>query len=550
MHISTDSFNKILLFIQVNGTIVLYLIIRRKAVKTFKKEYPLSRDGINDCCGIIRSFSEENKMQSNDTVKITLGIEEALLRYLDRFGDKNKRFKLAISRAFGRIQIYIYIDGEAFNVLSKENRLPDDYPEINSIMDRFILSLSHTYSNGVNCISCEQKVYRSKSFSVWLLIAVVAGLLIGFLSLLIPASITNPFDKLLVLINDTLIGLIKMSALPVIFLCTICGICNSGGIAAFSKTAKKTVAGFFKAIFLLLIASFLIGIAVFGFKFALSPGDSHSLSTTFSLLFSVFPDNIISPFNNGDNIKVLFIAVLIGCALLTLGKRANALTRQLNLLTDISTTVMDWMCKPIPVIIGILIIQNIRDTSVFMDSIGVWQLIVIMVLIYFAAILIDCAIVSKKKELDFKYILKCIIPLFVKGTVTGSSISTYPDIEQTLTEKFKVKKDFVNFSLPLSFSFLQPGIVQLSCISLYFASLSGIALSPSWVISFLLVCFISAMAIPPVPEGIVAMLTLVFSSLSIDNSYLALATSILILTDYPSTGSRSALTALEIARLE
>lgn len=74
-------------------------------------------------------------------------------------------------------------------------------------------------------------------------------------------------------------------------------------------------------------------------------------------------------------------------------------------------------------------------------------------------------------------------------------------------------------------------------------------ITPAWLLSFLLLGYIAAIAIPPVTGGVVAMLAFMFTSLGVDSGYLALGTSILMLLDYPNTGGRVALIILEIARI-
>ena len=513
-----------------------------------QKSYPLSAAGINDCCEDIRTFTTECKMQRSDVLKLVLSVEELLLRYQSRYPDE-REIRLDLSLRFSRVRMSVRIPGEAYNVIETRDDGEDGLAAFDRIMDGLVVSLTHSYKNGVNVISAEKTVESDNRFFVQLFIAIIAGLSIGLLSRYLPADYGKAFDDLLVLVNDTIMGLIKMAALPVIFLCSICGIANCGGITAFGNVAKKTLFGYFRTMFFLLLLTLVSSLCLMSFRFTLTESAAGSVSSTLSVLFTIFPDNVIAPFNNGDNIKVLFIAVMVGCALLVLGEKGDSIAKAIGDLSSVSTTIMGWVCKPIPVTIGILVIQKVRDPSSLRETLSAWQPIVVVLFVLGAAIIVDAALAARKTGIPFGTVLKHVAAPAMKGLTTGSTVTTYPDLEYTLTKNFRVDEKAVDFALPLGITFFQPTLVLLAGVTLYFAHLSGIQITPSWLLSFLLIGFFSGIAIPPVTGGVVAMLSLMFTTLGIDAGYLAFGSSLLMLIDYPNTGGRVALLALEIVRL-
>ena len=517
-------------------------------MKELREEYQLTAVGINDCCETIRQFASAQKLTRADIAKMTLATEEALLAYQERFGEDTP-CRLALAKRMGKVRMKIDVSGEAFDPVTQRLPFDSEYPEVSELMRGFVLTLDHTYKNGVNHITCAKEISRPNRFLLHILIAILAGFAFGFLSRLFPSDFGEVTDQLLALVGDTLMGLIKMAALPVIFLCTIKGITGCGGLVAFGKVARKTILAFFFTMFLLLIGTTALCFLSFPMNFALGSEIGSSFAKSLSIIFTIFPDNVISPFNNGDNIKVLFISVLVGCAILTLGKQSEGLTRGINTICDISTTIMMWVCKPMPVILFILIVQNIRDPHMLQDVAGAWFPFVLVCVVFLAGIALDAAVVAKKKGIRYGAVLKFIAPAFIKGFATASSIMTYPDMEEALTKKLKVEPTYVNFALPLGCTFFQPSVILLSCVTLYFTSVSGLTIDPAWVISFLLFTFLSSIAVPPVTAGVVAMITLMFSSLGVSNIYLALASSLLMLMDFPNTAGKIAFVMLEIARV-
>ena len=519
-----------------------------RIMKSVRNEFSLTAAGINGCCNSITSFAAAQNMPHTDIAKIALASEEALLAYRDRFGEETQ-CKLLLEKRMGKLHMSIDIKADAFNPVTEYIPFDSDYPEISGLMENFVLTLNHSYKNGVNRISCTKAVVRSNSFLVQILIALIAGFAFGFLSRLLPAGIGSAADQLLVLVCDTLMGLIKMAALPVIFLCTIKGITSCGGLASFGKVAGKTISAFFFTMFLLLLGTAALCFICFPLNFSMVSETGSSIGDSLSIIFTIFPDNIISPFNNGDNIKVLFIAILIGCAILALGEKSGGTILVISRLCDIATTVMEWVCKPMPVILFVLIVQNIRNPQMLNDAAGAWLPFLLVCAVFVIGIGLDAAIVAKKKGIPFGSVIRYIGPAFIKGFATTSSIMAYPDMEYALTKEFKTDSDYVDFALPLGCTFFQPSVILLSCVTLYFTSVSGLAIDPAWIISFLLFSFLSSIAVPPVTAGVVAMVTLMFSSLGVSSIYLALASSLLMLMDFPNTAGKIAFVMLEIARI-
>ena len=517
-------------------------------MNTTKVDYRLSDAGINDCCMEINKYVQENRLPHSDTTKLVFAVEEALLAYQERFGEET-RFRLELSKRSGKIHMTLSVEGEAFNPLTGETMFDSEFPSVSNLMGSFVLALEHTYKNGINRICCEKDVPSEHGSMYYLLIAVVLGFVIGFASRLLPAGLGMVFDELLILVADTITGLIKMAALPVIFLCSIKGITGCGELVSFGKIAKSTIFSFFLTMILMMLGSLVISLIVLPFSYAAGSTSEDMLTNTFVVLFSVFPDNIISPFNKGDNIKVLFLAVVTGCAILALGDMGEPVARAIDRLCDVTTTIMLWLCRPIPVIFFILVVQNIRNTEMIRNALMAWIPMVIILTVDLLAILIDAVIVSKKTHRSFGEICRFIAPAGLKGFASGSTLIAYPDMDEALREKFKINPGFVNFSLPLGCTFFHPTIVLLASVTAYFASVSGITIDFGWIVSFLLLCFLSSVAIPPVSGGVISMLALMFSSCGIDSSFLPLATSLLMIIDYPGTGVRAMLIVLETVRI-
>ena len=518
-------------------------------MKNIKISFTLAAAGINECCETVRSYALEAGLSSAETMKLVLPTEEALLAYQSRFGEDTSAI-LELNARFGKLRMCVSVDGEAYDALSDSHPLDADYPSVSGIMGSFSTNLKHEYADHVNKIRCVRSL-ESKGGNVKLIIgSIVLGFVVGFVSKALPASFGENLDLFVSLLSNTVMGLIKMAALPVIFLSTIKGIIGSGELATFGRVAKKTISAYVTTMLLLLASVVVMSFILLPFSYGRTLGSSQLFSDTVGVIFSVFPDNIVSPFFNNDNVKVLFIAVITGCAILAhKSGETDSLMKSMTTICDISATAMGWLAKPLPLMIFIVIVQNIRDPEMLRDAKKALLLVLIAAAAYLLGVLIDAVVVAKKRSIPFFRLLRAILPPTVKGAVTGSSMMTYPDIEDTLKNTLGIDPQFVDFSLPLGLTFFQTSIILFSSIPLYFASVSGVSIDLSWVLSLLLLSFLSSFATPPVAGAFLAMLPLIFSSLGVDSAYLPLATSLMMLFDYPTTGLRIAMLILEIARV-
>ena len=518
-------------------------------MKNSKFSFTLTAGGINDCCEAIRAYALDAKLSKAETVKLVLPTEEALLAYQSRFGEDTRAI-LELSARFGKLRMCVSVDGEAYDPLSDLHPFDADYPSVSGLMGSFLTSLKHSYADHVNRISCVRTLERMGGGAKLIVGSVILGFAVGFLSKLLPASFGENLDLFVSLLSDTVMGLIKMAALPVIFLSTIKGIIGSGELATFGRVAKKTISSYVIAMLLLLASVVVMSFLFLPFSYGQATGSSHLFSDVVGVIFSVFPNNIISPFFNSDNVKVLFIAVIIGCAILANKSGVtDSLMGSMTTVCDIASTAMGWLAKPLPLMLFIVIVQNIRDPEMLRDAKKALLLVLIAAAAYLLGVLIDAIIVAKKRSIPYFTLLRAILPPTVKGAVTGSSMMTYPDIEDTLKETLGIDPQFVDFSLPLGLTFFQTSIILFSSIPLYFASVSGVSIDLSWILSLLLLSFLSSFATPPVAGAFLAMLPLIFSSLGVSSAYLPLATSLMMLFDYPTTGLRIAMLILEIARI-
>lgn len=487
-------------------------------------------------------------MQHAECLRLKLSVEEILLNWMDYF-DGNLSFCIRLYSVFGRMNLSISLKGEAFNPVLASPAEDDTADAVSRLLETLGLSFGYIYKNGTNYVSCTRQLKPTNRFYLNLLICFAAGLILGLAGKFMSPVVTAFLSELLNHISSAIMGLIRMISMPVISLCTINGIANCGRIEAFGKMGRKTLLGYLFSMFLMLVASVFFGMLFFHGRISGSAGGIGNYSEILSVFFSIFPDNMVSPFLTGDNIKILFISVLFGCALVAFDSNNDNASRTVGFLSDIFLNVMGWISKLLPITFFIIVVQMIWDSDSIRSCITVWEPALLIVLIYSAAIGVEVIIAAKKSGIGIAQTLSVVMPVALKAMAACSGMFVYSDMQTALTKEFNLDENYVRFSLPMGFAFFQPCLIMMVCLGLYFSVLSGIGISFSWLISMMLLCYFTSIAAPPVNGGMVALLMILFGSLGVSSAYQNIAASLIMLLDYPNTLGRISMMMLEIVRL-
>ena len=168
---------------------------------------------------------------------------------------------------------------------------------------------------------------RAPHLYAQVIVAIVAGVALGYFY---PAT-----GAALKPLGDGFIKLVKMIIAPVIFLTVVTGIAGMRDIGRVGRVAGKALAYFFVMSTLALIVGLVVANVVGpGVGLNIDPAslDAASITgfavkahdTTFTgFLLNIIPDTVFSGLVEGNILQVLFVAVLFGIALASIGERGD-----------------------------------------------------------------------------------------------------------------------------------------------------------------------------------------------------------------------------------
>jgi len=380
--------------------------------------------------------------------------------------------------------------------------------------------------------------------SVKILIGLAAGLIAGIVGI---QTGQGEFVRLWIQPwGEIFLNLLKLVAVPVVFLSIISGIFGIGNLKDFSKLAGKTVFLYLLttviaiSIGLLLVNSIRPG-KVFSsveqqelqeeFKDVVvlrqTSADELKNKGPLQLIVDIVPDNIFKA--TGDNSKMLqiiFVAIMLGIVILILPDEKTTIVRQFFIqLNEVFIFFVDLIMKVAPygvfaLMAGMMV--EFGGSAGLLKALGMYSLTVIIGLFFVTYILYPLFIRLFTKISPLKFI-KGIFPAQIVAFTTSSSAVTLPVTKRQVEQELGVSPKVSGFVLPLGMTVNMDGTSLYQVVAVVFISqVFGIELSFAQQMFIIVLAVLSSIGAPGIPGGSIVMLLFILSSVGIPLQGLAL----------------------------
>jgi aerobic C4-dicarboxylate transport protein len=329
----------------------------------------------------------------------------------------------------------------------------------------------------------------------WVLVAIIAGVTLGYFEPGIGASLQP--------LGDAFIALVKMIIPPVIFLTVVTGIAGSHGLGSLGRVAIKAFAYFLFFSTLALVVGLVVShilqpgagmhidprtlnaAAVHGFE-----EKAHETSVT-GFLVAIIPTTLVSAFTSGSILQVLFVAVLFGVALTLVGEPARPVTDMLERLSLVVFRLVGIVMWAAPA-------GAFGAMAFTIGKYGVgtlWSLGALVATFYLTALLFVLVVLGTVAALTGFSILKLLRYLKAELLLvlgTSSSEAALP----ALIEKMQhagAAKEVVGVVVPAGYSFNLDGTnIYMTLAALFIAQATGVQLTLGEQIGLLAVAMLSS----------------------------------------------------------
>ena len=494
----------------------------------------LSNQNIAEVMETIEKFFDSVNAPRKDKIKICLLLEEALIRYQEKFGEEQE-FQLVTKKWLGTPRISIKIKGKPFNPLEDNDDSIFSEDIMNNLLNYEKARVIYRYEGGFNEIRAftplEIKNLKipGGSSTISILLAIVFSLIAGNFS----PEVQNLIVNIITPVLNTLLGAIIAVNIPFIFVSIVASICAMENMVTLNTIGTTVLLRFFKILlFTMVVAIFVSSIFFpvvdFSFEGQISSSSSDELAKIFNLILSILPQNILEPFLKGNILQIVVLALLSGVCITILGDRVNDFKKVVVESKQIVFKMLSITLNLIPAVIFLSMVKTLLVYS-FDQFFVLWRIILanyISFVIIPAAMLLRISIKHGVKISDF---LRKIYPACLITFTTGSGSASMPKNLEICKRELHIKENLCDFYIMLSHTLCPiPATIGIIIYTFFAAEFSGVTMTISQLI---IVAFLSfQFAISTANGGIIATMTLLLTQFgfSMDSLGLIMASSIFI----------------------
>ncbi len=494
------------------------------------------RSSVSDIPRAVKYLDKEltdRKIKSKERVKMVLSAEEALNVLIKYANSEDDDISIKIVSFLGGTSIKLSCKGQKFSSAEiGEELIYDDDPEANEVIAKlnanvFSKNTEVKNSKGRNYVTIHKE--RKKAGQLKLMLAMLfAGIFAGIIMKgIIPQGINDAVIKYFFSpVTTMFLNALKFVAAPLVFFSIASSIAKFGDLKALGRVAARIMSGYMITSFIAIV----IGLGVYnvfpigdtGLRAAVTDaaavtsetGEAFNVSAIDTIV-GIIPTNIIEPFLKADMLKIIFVAVMTGLAVGSLGDKLEIFGKVINdgymVFSKITTMIIAFMPLTIFCSMADMVVsmewENLMSAFAWVPVVYVGD---IMMLLFYSLVLLIAARLS-----PFKFFKKYHPAMFAAFSFASSN-AALPSSMNICGEKLGIDKKLYSFSLPLGAAINMDGgcITQIISV-LFMAKVFGIPANVSAVLSMLLAIFVLSVGSPGVPGGTLVCISILLPQIGI-----------------------------------
>lgn len=499
-------------------------------MRTMIEKLKLSNENIAQTAASAEQILGEWGADSRNILQIRLAVEETLLKYQEVFGAEAV-FVRKDTRHFKRLRLELCVAGERYDPFDAEEEQSSEV--LRGLLANMGVVPTWQYKNGENrVVFTPRKKKRSQMAS--LVLAAALAILCGGLCRLMPEGVrTFLADELTGPLFNRFMGLLSAIAGPMVFLSVAWGIYSIGDLAAMGRIGKRMIGRFMLMTVLLTLPACAAALPLFDLR---SGGSGlFDFSELFQMILDIIPENFFTPFAEGNPLQIIFVAVLIGMAMLILGNKATVAASFVEQSNYIVQLIMEAVSAFVPLFVFGSIFNMILANDFWILG-SAYKLILAMLLgdgILLAAYLM---LVCVKRKVHPAVLTRKMMPTFLIALTTASSSAAFGINMECCEKDLGIDRRIVNFGVPLGQVIFMPGVsVMFLAVGLCMAEIYGVTVSPVWMATACIIAIVLAVAAPPIPGGALTCYTILFVQLNIPLEAIAVTIALNVILEFAAT---------------
>ncbi|MBR6258931.1 MAG: cation:dicarboxylase symporter family transporter, partial [Oscillospiraceae bacterium] len=253
------------------------------------------------------------------------------------------------------------------------------------------------------------------------------------------------------------------------------------------------------------------------------------------MIMGIFPSTVVEPFSTGNTLQIIFLAVVIGIALLYMQRQTREIAIAIGQINALVNFLMSLISRLVPFVIFMVMVSLIwsGDLSVITS---VWKFMGTFLIALLGIALAYLLLTSVHQKVRPSVLIKKSLPTFLVALTSASSAASFGTNVETCEKRYGIDPSLVSFGVPLGIVMHKPTTAAYNLIIvMFFASVYHVQCTPAWLILAVFICIVVSVSAPPIPGGGAAAYTILFLQLGIPDEALAVALTLDIIADFLMT---------------
>lgn len=513
--------------------------------KTVQHDYILSDSTLDEIVLLVEEYAKSLKVDDTSARRYGFLVDNALYFWL-MHGGEDKEIHVTLGRHLFTPFVSVELAGEKLDPYKK--KLSDFGAGGNDIIISSGQIPEYEYRDGSNIITLSLK--RERSMMREICFVAIAAIAVGILgnTFFSEALRQTLLDTVVGPIIDMFFNLLRCIAGPMVFLSVVWGVCGIGDSRMFGRIGKKVL---LYSVGITALGA-LVGTVAFPFLGNGLIGGTMidgELSSLFDMILSIVPSSIVDPFLTGNTLQIIFIAIAMGIALITISNKARRIIIAVDQLNLVVQHLMGVIGRLVPFIVFLLITNMLWTNSLQLIS-SMWKFVIAIILAFTLIAILICAITSIKQGARFLSLAKKNLSTFIVALTTASSAAAFGSNLKAAKSNYGIANDMAGFSIPLGTIVHNPIAACYNIIlSIFFAASYGVQCSIGWLVVGVIVCTVVSISSPPTPGGAAVSYALLFAQMGIPEEALAVVLILDVITDFIVTAFECYVLPISLANI-
>ncbi len=366
---------------------------------------------------------------------------------------------------------------------------------------------------------------KKNKLAIAIFISLAASIVIGVL-----LQGQNEKAEIFLPLGTIYVNLIKMIMVPLVFSSLVVGISSITDMKKIGEMGVITIVYFmFTTALAVMIGLGLSSIFKPGIGVAIGNQiyEAKEFPSVIDSIVGIVPSNILEALLSANMLQIIFIAVVMGIAIVKIAPKGDRLRGIIEELFDVMSIITKGVMVLTPIgVLGLMI------PTVAANGISVLVPLAKLILVFYLAVAIQIGVIytiSLNCFADFrlKEFYKAMLPAQVIAFVSCSSAAALPVSMQRMQEKLKISKEVSSFVLPLGATVNMDGnALYQGIVALFIAQAYGIEMTISMQIMIVVTGTLASIGAAGIPGAGMIVLSTVLMSVGLPVDGIALVAGI------------------------